>query len=111
MRGGRTTARYNIELPYGVWQPEDGSEVLFNRNYCPTLQRDGDGSNVRPCPPVWVGGVKQQWFWGSGNTAWPSRKLKRGTWALRHGEVVLAAFMAGGTIDLFVLDPGPVLIR
>lgn len=111
MRGGRTTARYNIELPYGVWQREDGSEVLFNRNYFPTLQRDADGRNVRPCPPVWVDWVKQQWFWGGGETAWPSRKLKRGAWALQHGAVVLAAFEAGEPVDVFVLDPASKLTR
>lgn len=111
MGGCRTTARYNHELPYGVWQREDGSEVLFSRNYVPTLQRDADGANVRPCPPVWVDWVKQQWFWGGRETAWPSRKLKRGAWALRHGAAVFAAFEAEEPLDLFVLDPAPKLTR
>lgn len=105
MRGCRTTSRYNIDLPYGVWQREDGSEVLFSRNYFPTLQRDAGGNNVRPCPPVWVDWSKQQWFWGNGNTAWPSRKLKRDAWARRYGQAALAAFETGEPIDLFVLDP------
>lgn len=107
MRGCRITSRHNLDLPYGVWDREDGSEVLFNRNYVPTLQRDADGSNVRPCPPVWVGRKGQIYFWGNGKTAWPSRKLKCDAWARRHGEAVLSAFEAGEPIDLFVLDPAP----
>ncbi len=108
MRGGRITSRHNLDLPYGVFQREDGSEVLFNRNYVPTLQRDADGSNVRPCSPVWVDGRRQGYFWGNGKTAWPSRKLKRDAWARRHGEAVLSAFETGEPIDLFMLDPPPV---
>ena len=111
MRGCRITSRHNLDLPYGVFQREDGSDVLFNRNYVPTLQRDADGSNVRPCSPVWVDRRRQGYFWGNGKTAWPSRKLKRDAWTSQHGEAVLAAFEAGEPIDLFVLDPPPLAKR
>lgn len=111
MRGGRITSRHNLDLPYGVWDREDGSEVLFNRNYVPTLRRDANGSNVRPCPPVWVDRRRQSYFWGNGNTALPSRKLKPDAWARRHGGAVLAAFEAGEPIDRFVMDPSPLAKR
>lgn len=111
MRGGRITSRHNLDLPYGVFQREDGSEVLFNRNYVPKLQRDTNGSNVRPCPPVWVDRQRQSYFWSNGKTARPSRKLNWDAWARRHGEAALAAFEAGEPIDLFVLEPYPLTKR
>jgi hypothetical protein len=111
IRGGRITSRHNLDLPYGVFQREDGSEILFNRNYVPTLQRDANGSNVRPCPPVWVDRRRQSYFWGNEKTAWPNRKLKWDAWARRHGEAALAAFEAGEPLDLFVLDPSPLTKR
>jgi hypothetical protein len=108
MRGVRITPRHNLDLPYGVWQRPDGSEVLFDRNYVPILQRDADGGNVRPCPPVWVEREKQQWFWGSGSTGFPiAKKAKTGSWARTHGEAILAAFKTGEPVDPLVLDPAP----
>lgn len=111
MRGSRITQWHNLDLPYGVFQREDGSEVLFNRNYVPIIQRDADGSNARLCPPVWVEWKVQSYFWGNEKTAWPCRKLKQDAWARRHGEAALAAFEAGELIDLFVLDPSPLAKR
>lgn len=33
-----------LVLPYGKWTCEDGSEVLFNRDYCPPWKRSPDGT-------------------------------------------------------------------
>lgn len=104
MKSSRTTARSNLDLPYGYWQKADGSQILFDRNYVPMLRRDPDGSNARICPPVWVQWIDQQWFWGTGKADWPKRKAKPGSWSRRHGEAILDAFEAGEPIDPFVLD-------
>lgn len=104
----RTLDWHNLDLPYGVWDREDGSQVLFDRNYVPQLERGADGGNVRIPVPVWVGWASQQWFWGGGPLAFPSvRKLPATSKARQHGEAVVAAFVAGEPIDPFVLDPAP----
>ncbi len=39
-----------LALPYGLWKLADGSEVLFNRDYCPIWQRSAGGvvSGIAP---------------------------------------------------------------
>lgn len=104
----RTLDWHNIDLPYGVWDREDGSQVLFDRNYVPQLERDPDGERARLSQPVWVRWSRQRWFWGSGGLAFPSlKKLPHAHGARQHGEAVIAAFLAGDSIDPFVLDPAP----
>lgn len=104
----RTVRWHNARLPYGIWDRADGSQVLFDRTYVPQLERDADGGNVRISQPAWVKWAKQRWFWGSGPQAFPSvRKLPATSKARQHGEAVVAAFVAGESIDPFVLDPTP----
>lgn len=105
MGGGRNLPWHNIDLPYGYWQRNDGSQVLFNRNYVPMLQRDADGANARACPAVWIDSREQRWFWATGKDAWPIAKLKPTAPAREYGEAVLAAFIAGRPIEQFVRDP------
>lgn len=104
----RTLDWHNIDLPYGVWDREDGSQVLFDRNYVPQLERNPDGGNARLAQPVWVRWSRQRCFWGSGGQGFPSmKKLPHTHGSRQHGEAVIVAFLAGDSIDPFVLDPAP----
>jgi hypothetical protein len=104
----RTLDWHNIDLPYGVWDRADGSQVLFDRNYVPQLERDPDVGSARLAQPVWVSWSRQRWFWGSGGLGFPSiKKPPPGHAARKHGEAVIAAFVAGASIDPFILDPAP----
>jgi hypothetical protein len=97
-------------LPYGVWVRDDGSLVLFNRNYCPIWDRSADGevseigcacadANVttgyrdkaRDC--VWIEWVEQHHFFDDGNPPWADRATKKMLTS------VLADFQAGKPID------------
>ncbi|MFC7523129.1 DUF5623 domain-containing protein [Parapedobacter sp. GCM10030251] len=41
-------------LPYGKWKRGDGSEVLFNRDYCPIWQKSASGEVTAIQPDVYV---------------------------------------------------------
>lgn len=98
----------NQDLPYGVFDRADGSQVLFNRNYTPTLERDADGRNARLAEPAWIRWARQRWFWGSKGLGFPNEKeLTPGHPVRQHGEAVVAAFVAGEPIDPYILDPAP----
>lgn len=49
-------------LPYGVWTLEDGSEVVFSRDYHPLWRISADGIE-RLVPWLWIKGIKSdRWF-------------------------------------------------
>jgi hypothetical protein len=54
-------------LPYGGWRCRDGREILFDRTYCPIVQRYPN------CPPTmadrseWVHHIiEERWFYHDG---------------------------------------------
>jgi hypothetical protein len=64
---GRTRfERWRAMCPYGQWTTAEGREVLFNRDYCPILQR-WPGEYAFPADLTeWVPWVKQKWFYSDG---------------------------------------------
>ncbi|MEI7608736.1 MAG: hypothetical protein WCJ64_15265 [Rhodospirillaceae bacterium] len=46
-------------LPYGVWVMEDGSEIIFNREYSPIWRKDPAG-RVRQMEHEWVRGARKR---------------------------------------------------
>ena len=70
-------------LPYGYWLLEDGSEVIFSRDYLPLWRIVGDAVE-RVDPWWWIGGIQQEahFITLSGTVSWshgPARAL-----ALQH---------------------------
>lgn len=49
-------------MPYGVWTEEDGSKVLFSRDYCPLWKIKKDCAPTQDDPNRAVHFTDQQWF-------------------------------------------------
>ncbi|MCY4259433.1 MAG: hypothetical protein OXC91_04125 [Rhodobacteraceae bacterium] len=66
-----------LKLPYGVWTEEDGSKVLFSRDYKP-LWRLTDGKKAERLQPwLWIKSIDRQYFWDDRNRPWGSvRRLE-----------------------------------
>lgn len=66
-------------LPYGKWTCEDGSEVLFNRDYCPLWKRAPDGTVSPMSPNTWVehNDKNEEWFFTDGDRPVDSKKSLR----------------------------------
>jgi hypothetical protein len=63
-----------LYLPYGKWVMEDGSEVLFNREYKPMWKRTKSGE-VSACDPNWsIHKNADSWFFDDSNTPWREKK-------------------------------------
>jgi hypothetical protein len=62
-----------LYMPYGLWTLPDGSEVLFNRNYCPIWKRSPSGEVDNIAPELWVRYVKEQWYFREGTEPWFNR--------------------------------------
>lgn len=43
-----------LYIPYGKWVCPDGSEVLYNRDYCPLWAKKPDGTVIAVDPDTWV---------------------------------------------------------
>lgn len=54
-----------LVLPYGKWTCEDGTEVLFNRDYCPIWKKLPSGEVVGLDPNEFVehSDKKEEWFY------------------------------------------------
>jgi len=103
--GGWLKPPHNIDLPYGRWLLEDGSEVLFDRLYRPMLVRDANGGDVRAIAYCWVEWRSESYFWGDAGLRFPMRRRAAPTSRARqHGEAVLAAFRAGEPMEPLIRD-------
>lgn len=49
-------------MPYGFWEENDGSKVLFSRDYCPLWKISEERAPVRDDPDRWVRWTRQDWF-------------------------------------------------
>lgn len=55
-------------LPYGMWTLDNGTEVLFNREYHPLLQRGGP-VKLHTNRQIWFDNiVKEEFFWKNTNS-------------------------------------------
>lgn len=66
----KTRVEYKQLCPYGIWTCDDGREVLFNRDYCPVLERKDDGPARPANMGAWINWKKQSWFFNDGNPPW-----------------------------------------
>jgi hypothetical protein len=72
-------------LPYGWWFLQDGSEVVFNRDYLPQYRVWPDGRVERADPTQFYEFIIQCWFWQDG--CGPYDKSKEGK---RRREIMQA---------------------
>jgi hypothetical protein len=58
------------KLPYGRYNCEDGSYVLYNRDYEPIFRIRPDGSYLDCDPKEWIIHQSQDWFYSEANPPW-----------------------------------------
>jgi hypothetical protein len=98
-------------LPYGWWTLEDGSDVLFSRDYMPLWKVTPNGRVERMPPSLRVSGIRQEhWFmnkhgrvtWHSGPTRQDAeaRLLEHGITALPRLADALPLLIAEGTLGI-----------
>jgi hypothetical protein len=76
-------------MPYGFWVEEDGSKVIFSRDYCPLWKIQEGRSPHRDDPDRDVRFIDQQWFFDEGSFRGPiDDVLGQGMEILREHRVV-----------------------
>jgi hypothetical protein len=65
------------ELPYGVWECDDGTRYLFNRKYEPIWRRTPAGVVSAVVGKFWVHWAKQEWFYNDDNPPWRNSKTRK----------------------------------
>ena len=76
-------------MPYGVWTEEDGSKVLFSRDYCPLWKIQEGRAPIRDDPNRAVRFTDQQWFFDEMTFRQPADAArKRGLEILQEHRVV-----------------------
>jgi hypothetical protein len=65
-----------LYLPYGAWTEEDGSRVIFARDYKPLWRLRMDGAVERLEPWLWIRFREQAHFSEDANTPWHDPRLK-----------------------------------
>lgn len=76
-------------MPYGVWTEEDGSKVLFSRDYCPLWKIHEGSAPTQDDPNRAVRFTDQQWFFDEMTFRQPADVArKRGLEILREYRVV-----------------------
>lgn len=93
-------------LPYGWWVLEDGSEVLFSRDYMPLWKIGRDGSVERMPPSLWISGIKQQhWFAGKyDKVSWYSGPARQDAEAKLSAHEITALPKLVDALPLLVAD-------
>lgn len=65
-----------LTLPYGKWTCADGTEVLFNRDYCPIWYKTPTGKVGTLDPDTWISYVETNHYYNDGQIPW--RKNSKG---------------------------------
>ncbi|NJL24816.1 MAG: hypothetical protein HC902_06375 [Calothrix sp. SM1_5_4] len=65
-----------LSLPYGKWTCEDGSEVLFNRDYKPLWAKLPNGEVIDIEPETWIKSTDCSYFFDDGNPPWAKKKTR-----------------------------------
>ena len=65
-----------LKLAYGVWTEEDGSKVLFSRDYKPLWRLTHGRRPERLRPWLWIEWIESQHFWDDRNTPWWSVRCR-----------------------------------
>ena len=88
-RGGSVFIPLRFWMPYGFWVEEDGSKVIFSRDYCPLWKIQEGKSPLRDDPDRDVRFIDQQWFFDEGSFRGPIDDVsKQGMDILREHRVV-----------------------
>lgn len=61
-----------LYLPYGKWICADGTEVLYNRDYCPIWAKTPAGEVLTLDPDTWISGIQNSnhSYFGDGSKPW-----------------------------------------
>ena len=79
-------------MPYGIWTEDDGSKVLFSRDYCPLWKIQDDCTPVQDDPDRWVSFISKgvnrpQFFFDGGSFCQPVDEV-RGLKILQKHQVL-----------------------
>lgn len=68
-----------LYLPYGKWLCADGTEVLYNRDYCPIWARTSDGKVFTLDPDTWIANIQSSvsHYFADRNTPWNSEETHK----------------------------------
>ena len=92
-----------LYVPYGSWIEEDGSTVLYSRDYFPIWRITPTGQVSRPNPWERIKYELSQHFWDDSNTPWRSKQTYQ-----RCVEKLESLHLIGGLPRL--VDALPLLI-
>jgi hypothetical protein len=97
-----------LRLPYGLWTCPDGSEVLFNRDYCAMWAKSG-GKVFSLEPDTWIDFKKTEYIFEEGISPWDSNEVERKclrilkNWGVENQRSLLSEKLSGaiatGDID------------
>ncbi len=71
-----TRVPMRLTLPYGKWICDDGSEVLYNRDYKPIWVKKSNGEVSDIDPNTWVNHKDSIYFFNDGNPPWAKKKTR-----------------------------------
>jgi len=88
-RAGRFFIPLRFWMPYGIWTEEDGSQVIFSRDYCPLWKITEGRAAQRDDPDRHCLFKDQKWFFDEGSFRGPVEKVaEQGLDILRNHGVV-----------------------
>lgn len=93
-----------LYVPYGVWIEEDGTKVLFSRDYFPIWRIDPRGKVSRPNPWERIKYQSSDYFWGDADTPWDDNQVYN-----RCIERLEALHLLGGLPKLVDVLPSLIL--
>ena len=76
-------------MPYGIWTEQDGSKVLFSRDYCPLWKIQEGRAPERDEPNRWVNVSKEEWILDETDFhSSPTDAIEKGFEILREHRIV-----------------------
>ena len=82
-----------LYLPYGKWICSDGTQVLYNRDYCPLWVKGPDGKVASIDADYWIDYKKDEYYFEGSQAPWYGVKTKKymerciaelQTWGVEH---------------------------
>jgi hypothetical protein len=94
-----------LRLPFGDWEEEDGSRVLFSRDFCP-LWRIGPGETITPDMP-WrpAGRQRENRYWDFRTAPWCDRTTELRMEALLQKIGITSDPILGDALFLMIRNP------
>lgn len=90
------------QMPYGLWRQKDGREVIFNRQYIPMFERNGEKGAAKIINHSHIDFVDQEFFRDDGTNN-PRDPGERGEHASNRCIEILVRFLCGEDLSDFFI--------